>query len=162
MASSLKELLEVELKDAYDFEHRLVDALEEMASKVSNPDLEKGFERHREQTLRQIERLETAFEALGTKPEREECAGIQGLISEFEEFVEEENPSDEILNVFAAGGAIKTEHYEIVHYASLIGLANQMGLNEVAAPLRENLNEEMATAKDVEGLLGKLMAEAPK
>ncbi len=156
---SLKDLLVEELKDAYDFEHRLVKALEEMSTAVTADDLRSAFESHKEQTQRQVDRLEKAFTALGEKPEREECKGIEGLVGEFKEFVKEEKPSDDVLNVFAAGAAIKTEHYEIHHYESLIRIADQLRLTDVKAPLQEILVEEKATAKELDSMLDKLISQ---
>ena len=154
-----RQLFEHELKDAYDAETRLIDALEKMQKKVTDQKLSDAFRNHREQTERQAERLVKAFGALGTGPEREECEGIKGLIEEFEEFVDQEEPADAVLNVFAATAARKVEQYEITAYQSLIDLASQAGIEDALPPLKENLAEEQATAKDLEGLTGKLLPE---
>ncbi len=145
-----QELLEHGLKDMYDAEKRLVDALDTMASEVSDRQLAQGFEMHRKQTRGQIDRLEKVFKAVGSKPEREECHGIVGLVEEFETFVKEENPSDDVLNVFASSAALKVEHYEIASYKSLIKLAHQAGMTEVVALLEQNLNEELENARKLE------------
>ena len=159
MATTARELFEHELRDAYDAEHRLVDLLKEMSSKVTDPELTKAFDLHREQTQRQIERLETVFSSIDFKPERESCEGIKGLITEFKEFTKEENSSTEVLNFFAAVSAKKVEHYEIVAYESLMQLARQLGLRDAQASLRENLAEELATADQLQGMSEKLLTE---
>jgi ferritin-like metal-binding protein YciE len=145
-----KDLLEHELKDMYDAENRLLDALQTMASKVKDGKLSEGFETHREQTQGQIKRLENVFRAIGSQPEREECHGIVGLIDEFDSFVKEEDASDDVLNVFASSAALKVEHYEIASYKSLIKLAHQGGMSDAVSLLEQNLNEELETARELE------------
>jgi ferritin-like metal-binding protein YciE len=103
-----RDLLEHELMDAYDAETRLVDALHTIEQKVTDQKLAAAFKDHRDQTERQLQRLTRVFGTLGIGPEREECEGIKGLIEEFEEFLNEK-PSDQVLNLFAAGAARKVE-----------------------------------------------------
>ena len=155
-----RDLLEHELKDAYDAETRLVDALQTMEKKVTDQTLATAFKDHREQTERQLQRLNKVFGALGMGPEREECEGIKGLIEEFEEFLDEK-PSDQVLNLFAAGAARKIEHYEIVAYESLIDLVSHLGIEDALPPLREILAEEKATAGQLESLAQKLLPDLP-
>jgi ferritin-like metal-binding protein YciE len=63
-------------------------------------------------------------------PTSEPCAGINGLIEEYQKFNNEGSPSPEVRDVFATGAALKVENYEIASYKSLIKLANQLGLTE--------------------------------
>ena len=53
----LEELLVDELKDLYSAENQIVKALPKMAKAASAPELKRAFERHLEETRRQIERL---------------------------------------------------------------------------------------------------------
>ncbi len=153
-----RDLLVHELKDAYDAETRLVEGLQKMEKKVSDPTLAQAFEAHRGQTERQLERLVRVFGTVGIGPEREECEGIKGLIGEFEEFLDE-NPSDAVVNVFAADAARKVEHYEIVAYESLIDLVTHLGIEDALPPLRETLAEERATAKQLKEMSEKLLPD---
>ena len=68
----------------------------------------------------------------------------------------EEEPSEDILDVFHVGAAVKTETYEICEYESLIAMARDMKHNKVAQLLRENLKEEQAALKKMEGFSKKL------
>jgi ferritin-like metal-binding protein YciE len=147
-----RDLLEHELRDMYDAEKQLLSALDDMASKVNDQKLSEGFETHRDQTQRHVERIEQCFEALGSTPKREPCVGIKGLIGEFEEFVAKENPAPQVLDVFATGAALKVEHYEVAAYKSLIKLAFQSGLDDVVSPLEQNLNDELETARELENM----------
>lgn len=152
------DLFKHELKDLYDAEFRQAQALTEMAEKVSDGKLAEALREHREETQGQIKRLESVFEAIGESPEKEACAGVIGLVKEFKDF-QGEDPSDRVLNVFTAEAALKAEHYEIVSYSGLIKLAGQMGQTEVIGLLQKNLDEELATAQNLEILSGQLGEE---
>jgi ferritin-like metal-binding protein YciE len=158
---SAKELFEHELRDIYDAEHKLVNALETMAKKVENPQLSKSFQEHREVTQNQIERLDKVFGLIDRAPRREACDGINGLISEFSGFVKDENPSAAVLNVFATAAAQKVEHYEICAYKSLIKLADTLGLSDAAELFEASLKEEQETATELETMSEKLGQELP-
>jgi ferritin-like metal-binding protein YciE len=162
MTGSARALFESELKDTYDAEIRLVDSLKEIAGKVSDAELKRGFERHHDQTMRQVERLEKVFRTIGVEPEREECEGVKGLIKEFDAFVRQGKPTKDVLDVFASAAGLKTEHYEICSYTTLINLAYRAGWDEATATLKENLAEELATAKGLEAMSEKLTTHLPK
>jgi ferritin-like metal-binding protein YciE len=137
------------LSDMMDAEHQLVDALEENANDSSRADLKKAFEQHRRETEGQIKRLQQCFELLGEEPEETECHGIRGLVAEKKAFTEED-PSEDLIDVFNVGAGIKAESYEICEYESLIDLAREMKHTKVAQLLNENLKEEKATLKKME------------
>ena len=151
-------LFEHELKDIYDAELRLVDALAEMAKAAPDEKMSRSFDEHRAQTERQTKRIEEVFRTLGKTPEREECEGVKGLITEFREFVAEEDAPDAVLNVFLATAATKVEHYEVDAYESLIKLASKAGIDDVLPTLRENLAEEQATAEATESMADTFIA----
>jgi ferritin-like metal-binding protein YciE len=137
------------LNDMMDAEHQLVEALEELAGDSSRADLKKAFQQHRSETEGQIERLEQCFELLGEESEQTECHGIRGLIAEKKAF-SEEDPSEDLIDVFNVGAAIKAESYEICEYESLIDMAREMKHTKVAQLLSQNLKEEKATLKKME------------
>jgi ferritin-like metal-binding protein YciE len=143
------------LNDMMDAEHQLVDALEENANDSSRADLKKAFEQHRKETEGQIERLQQCFELLGEQSEETECHGIRGLVAEKKAFTEED-PSEDLIDVFNVGAAIKAESYEICEYESLIDMAREMKHTKVAQLLSQNLKEEKATLKKMEAFSEKV------
>lgn len=143
------------LNDMMDAERQLVEALEEMANDSSRSDLQKAFQQHRKQTEGQIERLQQCFQLLGEQPEETECHGIRGLIEEKKAFTEE-NPSEDLIDVFNVGAGIKAESYEICEYESLIDMAREMKHTKVAQLLGQNLKEEKATLKKMESFSNKV------
>jgi ferritin-like metal-binding protein YciE len=152
MAGTVQELFEHGLTDMYDAEQKLVRALRRMAKNAKNRELSRGFSGHARTTARQAKRLEQIFRAVGRKPKRHPCAGIDGLIEEYATFVRDERPEASVLDVFASEAALKVEHYEIVAYNGLIDLGKQLQLGNEVKLLRETLQEEEQTAQSLERL----------
>jgi len=144
------------LTDMLSAERQLVEALGEQAENASNPQLQKAFEAHRAQTERQVQRLEQCFESLGEEPEEVECKGVKGLIEEYQGFAEEEDPSEDILDVFSIGAATKVETYEINAYTELIQLATDMEHTKVVKLLQQNLKEEEQTLEKLQAFSKKI------
>ena len=84
---------------------------------------------------------------------------MAGLLEELETFKSEEEPSPDILDVFAVGAAAKVESYEICAYESLIQLARDMGHNKAVKLLQQNLKEEQQTLKKMEAFSKKIKPE---
>jgi ferritin-like metal-binding protein YciE len=151
------ELFIHELTDMLSAERQLVEALQEQEQSASNAQLKKAFASHQAQTEKQVERLEKCFEEIGEEAEETECRGIAGLIEEYKSFKDEEDPSEEVLDYFAVGAALKVESYEIHAYESLIALAESMGHDKAAKLLGQNLKEEEATREKLESFSEKLI-----
>jgi ferritin-like metal-binding protein YciE len=161
MTQTAQELFEHELRDMYDAENKLINALDKMSNDASDEQLSRAFAEHRDVTQQQTVRLERVFELVERAPRREPCAGINGLIEEYQKFNKEEDPSPEVRDVFATGAALKVEHYEIASYRSLIKLADQLGLAEAVALFEETLREEEETALEVEQMSEVLGKKVP-
>lgn len=153
------ELFIHELKDMLDAEQQLVEALGKQAEESSRPELQKAFQSHQAQTENQIERLRQAFATIGEEPEEAECHGIRGLIQEHDNFKEQQDPAEDILDIFNAGAAEKVESYEICAYELLIRLAREMGHTKAERLLNQNLKEEQQTLKKMQGFSRKLKPE---
>lgn len=137
---SLRETFIDELRDLYDAEKQLLQALPRMAKAAENEELKAAFEEHIEQTEGQIERLEQVFEAFGETVRGKKCAGMAGLIKEGNERIQEKAGDAALICA-----AQKAEHYEIAAYGSLRAWANLMQENEAVGLLEENLEEEAQT-----------------
>ena len=152
------ELFLHELSDMLDAERKIAEALEQQEQESSVSALGKAFGKHRQQTEKQIERLEQCFSELGQEPEQTECDGIKGLIEEHDH-MKEEDPAPDILDMFNATAACKVERYEITSYESLIRMAGMMGHKKAAKLLRDNLKEEQQTLKIMQQFSRKLKPE---
>ncbi|HSM86413.1 MAG TPA: DUF892 family protein, partial [Candidatus Limnocylindrales bacterium] len=103
------ELFLHELADILDAERKLVDALGEQAEQAGDSQLQKAFSTHQAQTEKQVQRLEQVFDGLGEQPQETECKGLKGLLEELDTFKQQEEPSEDILDVFSIGAASKVE-----------------------------------------------------
>jgi ferritin-like metal-binding protein YciE len=138
------ELFEGTLKDIYYAEKAILKALPKMAKKASSKKLQAAFTRHEAETERQVQRLEQVFELIGKRAAGKRCPGIDGIIEEGEEVMEE--AKDESLRdaaMLAAAQAV--EHYEISRYGTLIAWARKMDMRQAVKLLQETLEEEKAT-----------------
>lgn len=148
-----------ELNDMLSAEQQLVEALAQQAEMANNAQLKKAFESHRNQTMKQVERLQQCFAEIGEQPQPEECKGIKGLIEEFQSFAKEKGPSPDILDHVACGAAAKVEDYEICAYESLIELAESMEHTKAVRLLNQSLKEEESTLEKMERFGEKLQPE---
>lgn len=142
----LQELLVDELKDIYNAENQIIKALPKMAKAASSPELKRAFERHLEETKRQVERLDQIGEALDVRMTGKKCKGMEGLIEEGKEIMSEDLEED-ALDAGLIGAAQKVEHYEIAAYGTARAHANRLGLHKVAKLLQQTLDEEGNTDK---------------
>ena len=142
----LEELLVDELKDLYSAENQIVKALPKMAKAAGSPELKRAFERHLEETKRQVERLDQIGDQLGVRLTGKRCKGMAGLIEEGSELIGED-PDQDALDAGLIGAAQKVEHYEIAAYGTARTHAEMLGYTKVARLLQQTLNEEGATDK---------------
>jgi ferritin-like metal-binding protein YciE len=140
-ADSLEDLFVDGLQKIYYTEKQLLDALEELESDSSEERVKEAFSEHRQETQTHVERLEEAFEQMDRSAETKQDRVVDAMIEEHEEFTSE-NPDEKVLERFNIAAGQKSEHYEIASYGNLIPLADQLGLEEVADLLEENLREE--------------------
>jgi Mn-containing catalase len=142
----LQELLIEEMQDLFHAEHQLLKALPKMAKAAHTPELKQAFEKHLEQTQAHVERLEQAFEHLGSKPKSKVCKGMQGLVEEGQEKITEGKEKQKfIADLGLAAAAQKVEHYEISGYGTVRTIAEKLGYKNVAKLLSETLAEEEKT-----------------
>jgi ferritin-like metal-binding protein YciE len=141
---SLKDLYLEQLRDVFDAETQLVEALPKMAEAAHNPELKNGFTGHLRQTREHVARLQRIFSALGEKPEGETCKAMKGLVKEGEEMIKAKGDPD-VLDAGLIAAAQRVEHYEIAAYGTLHTYASLLGGEEAAKLLARTLQEEKET-----------------
>ena len=136
------------LKDIYYAERKILKSLPKMARAAQAPELKAAFEKHREQTEGQIERLQQVFEIIGKPARGKTCEAIEGILAEGEEIMEEYKGAAALdAGLLAAAQAV--EHYEITRYGTLKRWAKVLGLEDAASLLDETLEEEAQTDVDL-------------
>jgi ferritin-like metal-binding protein YciE len=156
--NALKVLYIDELRDIYNAENQLVKALPKMAKASTSDDLRVGFEEHLEQTKGHVQRLEQIFAELDEKPTGKKCKGMEGLVQEGKEMIDEQE--GEVLDAGLISAAQRVEHYEIAAYGCVRTYANLLGETDAAELLNQTLEEEKETDKKLTSLAEKINVEA--
>jgi ferritin-like metal-binding protein YciE len=137
----LHDLFLEQLKDMYDSEKQLIKALPKMAKEADNEQLKRAIEHHLEETKGHAERLERVFESVEAKAKAKHCAGMEGIIDEGKELLDQDaEPAVRDAGIIA--GAQRVEHYEISAYGTLVAYAKEMGHREAVTLLQQNQKEE--------------------
>jgi len=155
----LRELYIDELKDLHNAENQLVKALPKMAKAASSEELRQGFEEHLEQTKEHVQRLEEIFKALDESPKGKKCVGMEGLVKEGSEIMQEDF-DDSVLDAALIGAAQRVEHYEIAAYGTVAAFAKLLGETQHASLLEETLEEEKETDEKLTELAEEINAQA--
>ncbi len=149
--NSMEQLFLNELKDVYSAEKQLVRALPRMAKAAESPSLQQAFTKHLGETKGHVERLEQIFEALGETSRGKKCKGMEGLIEEGKEVLEEDG-EPEVIDAALISAAQRVEHYEMAAYGCLVTYAGLLGNSAAARLLKQTLAEEEATDKALTAL----------
>jgi ferritin-like metal-binding protein YciE len=134
------------LRDIYYAEKQIIQALPEMIEKSSDAQLKQGFQSHLRETENHVTRLEQVFRLHGKEPKGVDCPAIDGIIEEANDVVGEVD-AKAVMDAALIAAAQAVEHYEITRYGSLIAWAKQLGRNDCAALLQQNLDEEKSADK---------------
>jgi ferritin-like metal-binding protein YciE len=143
---TLDDLFVHTLQDIYYAENQIVKSLPTMIEKATDPQLKQGLQTHLTETQNQVKRLEQVFQMHGHSPKGVDCPAIDGIIEEANE-VAGDVADKEVLDAAILASAQAVEHYEITRYGTLIAWAKQLGRNDCASVLQQNLDEEKATDK---------------
>ena len=107
----------------------------------------------------QVTRLDEVFGTLGEKPRAKHCKGMEGLLEEGAESLEEEKKGT-LRDLQLIGAAQRVEHYEVAAYGTARAMAEKLGMAQAAELLGETLaEEEQADTKlteVAEGLYGEV------
>ncbi len=138
---SMNDLMLHFLQDIYYAERLGLRGMAKMAKAVENPELKQAILEHREQSQKQISRLEQVFEVLNKRPRGKTCAAMDGLTEEADEAIEE-GEKGPVLDSALIACAQAIEHYEIARYGAMLAWARTQGMEEAVELLQETLEEE--------------------
>jgi ferritin-like metal-binding protein YciE len=144
--ATLHDLYVEQLRDLYNAEQQLIQALPKMASAASHRELQEAFEDHLEETHEQIQRLNSVFTELGTAATGETCEAMQGIIKEGEAAIRDHADPD-VRDAALIAAAQRVEHYEMAGYGTVRSFARQLGFGSQADLLQRTLDEEGAADK---------------
>ncbi len=139
--NNLQELFLEQLRDLYDGEQQITEALPKLIEKASNPALKGALQEHLDITHQQIKRLDQIFRGLNEKASGETCKGMKGVIKEGDDLVSKaEDPGVRDASIITS--AQRVEHYEMAGYGTVKTYARQLGKPEFASILEQILEEE--------------------
>lgn len=142
--TNLKDLFVHELRDLYSAENKILQSLPKLEESASTPELKDAFRVHRDQTERQIERLDQILSRMDVSPRGVPCKGIEGILEEGQDVLKSAaDPS--VLDASLIGAAQKVEHYEISGYGTACTYARLLGENNALDLLSQTLEEEKDT-----------------
>jgi ferritin-like metal-binding protein YciE len=140
-----------EMRDMYNAEQQITKALPKLIKVADSGELKRALEFHLGQTETQVERLEQAFALLDEKPRGKKCDGIEGILEEGRKVLED-GLEGAVRDAAIIAGAQRVEHYETAAYGTLVAWAELMQHDEIAALLRESLEEEKNADKALSNL----------
>lgn len=143
---SLQSLFLEELKDVYHAEKQLLQALPRLAKAAGSPELQQAFTNHLAETEGHVERLERILKDLGQPARGKRCKGMEGLVEEGKEIMEEEGETS-VIDAALIAAAQRVEHYEIAAYGCLRTYAQLLGNQSAVKLLAQTLAEEEAADK---------------
>jgi ferritin-like metal-binding protein YciE len=138
------------LRECFDFETQIIDALPNVINKVTNLELKEGLSQHLDETKQQLQRLKSIFKALNENPSGRNCIVLKAMIADTNEFLTKDM-SPATKDAYLIISCQKIEHYEITCYGSLIALANclrdwqkddRVDFEEIIEQLELSLGEE--------------------
>lgn len=139
----LDELLIDQLRDLLHAEKQLTKAIPQMVEAARFDRLRELFEIHLTETEMQVERLNECFELLGQTAKGKPCKGMQGIVEEGQEVIQESaEKEDAAADLALIGAAQRVENYEISGYLTARNLAQQLRHTAVVALLQKSLAEE--------------------
>lgn len=148
---SLQKLFLEELKDVYNAEKQILRALPRMAKAADSPQLQQAFTKHLKETEGQVQRLERIFKELDQAVRGKKCKGMEGLLEEGKEVLEEDG-DPAVIDAALIASAQRVEHYEIAAYGCLRSYAELLGYSQAAQLLQQTLQEEEAADKKLSQL----------
>ena len=119
----------------------VLEVLPSLYKQVQSESLAAAVEEHLAQTRGHVTRVEEVFRALGAEPVSARSAPAAALAAEHEETAGK-IAEPRLADLFHAGAAITTEHYEIASYDVLLELARTLGRDDLERPLEQNRREE--------------------
>ncbi len=156
---SLQKLYVEELRDLHSAERQIIQALPKMIKGASSPKLKSALQEHLTVTKQQLARLYQIFEKLGTRGTGKKCKGMEGIIAEGKEMLEEDM-APEVLDAAIISAAQHVEHYEMAGYGTVRTYAELLGDTAAMKLLQTTLDEEGDADKTLTMLAKRVNVEA--
>jgi ferritin-like metal-binding protein YciE len=138
---NLEQLFLQELRDLYDAEDQITEALPKMIEAAHYPELKNALQEHLDVTRTQIQRLDQVFNILGEDASGQTCKGMKGVIKEGDEIISQ-GGDNATVDAGIISAAQRVEHYEMAGYGTVRTYAELLGQQQIAQLLQQTLDEE--------------------
>jgi ferritin-like metal-binding protein YciE len=156
---NLQQLFVKELRDLYDAENQITEALPKLINASTHSELKSALQQHLQVTREQVNRLDRIFRMLNEKPTGETCKGMKGVIKEGDEILSSGGDASTVdAGIIAA--AQRVEHYEMAGYGTVRTYAQLLGQNEMARLLQQTLSEEEEADRKLTQIANSVNVEA--
>jgi ferritin-like metal-binding protein YciE len=156
---NLQKLYVEELRDLHSAERQILQALPRMIKAATDPELKAALDEHLAITKDQLARLDLIFQGLGKKGTGKKCKGMEGVIADGKEILEEDM-LPEVLDAAIISATQHVEHYEMAGYGTVRTYAELLGQTEAARLLQQTLDEEGDADKKLTALAKSINVEA--
>lgn len=157
--NSLQELYLEQLRDLYDAEQQIIKALPEMIEAATSRDLKQALTEHHNVTKLQATRLEKIFTELGEKAKGEKCKGMDGVIKEGSDLVDDIE-DDTVRDAAIIASAQRVEHYEMAGYGTARTYATLLDDGVAGQLLQQTLDEEKDADQKLTALASQINVNA--
>jgi ferritin-like metal-binding protein YciE len=134
--------------------------LPEMIEAAASSALKQALTEHLEVTKVQATRLENIFTRLGEKAKGEKCQGIEGVIDEGSDLVDDIDDPD-VRDAAIIASAQRVEHYEMAGYGTARTFATLLEDDEASKLLQQTLTEEKEADQKLTALAEQINVNAP-
>lgn len=138
---NLEQLFLQELRDLYDMENQIVDALPKMVEASHHEQLKSALQQHLEVTKGQVRRLEQVFNIMGEDASGETCKGMKGILKEGDDMATQ-GGDDATVDAAIISAAQRVEHYEMAGYGTVRTYAELLGQQQISKLMQQTLDEE--------------------
>lgn len=149
--SSVDALLVHDLRELYDAELRIHDAVDDLSDRATAPELKQLLDRQRQETDGHLDRLRRVFRSVGASCRRGRSAAITGLAADARRLARRKADPDVLDAALVAIGR-RILHDGLATYRSARIRAEQLGYEQAAKLLDQTADEYDATI----GALGHL------
>jgi ferritin-like metal-binding protein YciE len=142
-----EEIFSCKLGAALTMEGDVLQVLDQLQQETGRDELRELFDAHAEETRKQIRNIAESFRLLGEEPDDSPCPVIHAMEKDVSAAIEKTDES--IVDALILACVAEVEHYEIAVYETLVMNAEARGAGEVAALLRQNLEQEQVALERV-------------
>ena len=135
-----EEIFSFKLGSALTMEQKLVEILSELEEHANRDEVKRDLREHREDTRQHVTNIKRCFELLGEDVDDSPCPVIEAMAKDGKATIKKTD--DALVDAVILAAATESEHYEIAVYETLITNAEARDASEVAALLRQNLEQE--------------------